>query len=219
MLISSSRATAPTERSPDVGLLAVGVFLTVVGACDLIRSDTDAASRPRLLATLGAGGLLLVGLLVWLAENATESVRLGVLLLVALGCWVAGSSGALAVGLPRRRATTLRAVAFAGLIGGLVVAVLGAGALEAWPLWAGGLSETAMARWPVVDVVVAIGAVLLQLATANIIVRLVLDAVVEMQRRLTSRTRATLRKGSPSPRLVKFGVAGQQTRTHQAPLT
>lgn len=155
-------------------LMAFGAFLATVGACDLLRADRDDVSVLRQLLMVAVGAAGIVAFLVWAGDGVGGSVLLGLGLLAGLAMWVVGSAGALRRG-PRGGA--LRAVAFGGLGVGAVVSLLGVGALEEWLEWPTRLEETFLARWPAYDVVVAAGALLLQLATANIVVRLLLDAV------------------------------------------
>lgn len=155
-------------------LMAFGAFVATVGACDLLRADRDDVSVLRQLLVVAAGAACLAVFLAWTGDEVGGSVLLGLGLLAGLVMWVVGSAGALRRG-PRGGA--LRALAFAGLGVGAVVSLLGVGALEEWVEWPARLEPTLLARWPAYDVVVAAGALLLQLATANIVVRLLLDAV------------------------------------------
>ncbi|NYJ02819.1 hypothetical protein HNR19_003517 [Nocardioides thalensis] len=155
-------------------LMAFGAFLATVGACDLLRADRDDVSVLRQLLMVAVGAAGITAFLAWAGDGVGGSVLLGLGLLSGLAMWVVGSAGALRRG-PRGGA--LRSVAFGGLGVGAVVSLLGVGALEEWLEWPTRLEETFLARWPAYDVVVAAGALLLQLATANIVVRLLLDAV------------------------------------------
>ncbi len=82
--------------------------------------------------------------------------------------------GVLAVGLSL---AGLNELALLALGAGAVAAVLGAALLTTEPTLPTRLAGTVLGRWPVSDVVVATGVVLVQLASANVAVRLVLDAV------------------------------------------
>lgn len=157
-------------------LMAFGAFVAVVGACDLLRAARDDVSVPRQLLLVAVGAAGIAAFLAWAGDGVGSSLLLGVGLLAGLTMWVLGSAAAL------RRSSgpgggAMRALAFGGLGLGAVVSLLGAGALEDWLEWPTRLQETILARWPAYDVVVAGGALLLQLATANIVVRLLLDAV------------------------------------------
>lgn len=156
-------------------LMALGAFLTVVGATDLLRADADSVSVTRQAVQVVAGAVLLACFLAWAGDSFQSGALLFAGLLVAHALWVVGSSSTLRD--PARAAPGWRAVAFGGLGLGAVVALLGAGAIDADVGWPHRLEDTILARWPVPDVTVALGAVLLQLVTANLLVRLVLDAI------------------------------------------
>ena len=158
-----------------MSLMALGAFLAVVGATDLLRAGSDAVGVVRQAAQVAAGAVLLACFLAWAGDSFRSGALLFAGLLVAHALWVVGSSATLRD--PARAAPVWRAVAFGGLGLGAVVALLGAGALDEGIAWGDRLEDTVLARWPVPDVTVATGAVLLQLVTANLLVRLVLDAV------------------------------------------
>lgn len=155
-----------------MSLVVLGAFLAVVGGCDLLRAARDRVGLPRQVAIVGVGVVALAGFLLWAGESRGSSLLVGIGLSAGLALWVVGSSRALVGG-----SRLWRTVAFAGLGLGAVVALLGAGAMPVWLDWPPQLQSTVFARWPVADVVVSGGAVLLQLATGNLLVRLVLDAV------------------------------------------
>jgi len=159
-----------------MSLLSVGAFLGIVGACDLLRAGQDALRRWQIALSCGVGLLLIVLFLAWIGESFGKSLVLGGGWFLALVLWTVGSAGALRPG-GRERATVFRGLAFGGIGLGLLGSVLCAGALELWPLWPERMSSTILARWPVQDVVIAGGAVVLQLVTGNLLVRLVLDVL------------------------------------------
>lgn len=158
-------------------LALLGTWLAAVGAGDLVRAAYDVVSPRRAAVCIAAGlGVLLAGLLLLDLDAA-----LLVLLLVLLGSlqavWLLGS--VLAVG-PDRTGPwrdRARSLALLALGGGTVAAVLGAALLTTEPTLPTRLAGTVLGRWPLSDVLVASGVVLAQLATANVVVRLVLDAV------------------------------------------
>lgn len=157
-----------------MSLMALGAFLAVVGACDLLRAERDVVRPWRIVLICAVGAALVAGFLAWTADSASGAFWLGSGMLAGLVLWVVCSSAALGA---RRRPGLLRGLAFAGLGLGVVASLLGAGALEEWVPWPEALRHTVVTRWPASDVVVAVGATLLQLVTANLLVRLVLDAV------------------------------------------
>lgn len=159
-----------------MSLMVLGVFLTVVGLCDLLRANRDRIGTVRRSAILGVGAALILGFLLWAGDSLVGGLFLGAGLVAALGGWLLGSSAALD---PARARTAhrWRAGAFGALGLGVVVSLLGVGALDDWVLWPEWMRTTVFGAWPAADVTVSAGAVLLQLATGNVLVRLVLDAV------------------------------------------
>lgn len=157
-------------------LMALGAFLATVGACDLLRADRDTVAPLRQAVLVLVGAIGLTGFLLWAGGSFGDSALLGLGLLTAQALWVVGSSGALRRD-GARGAGILRGVAFGGLGLGAVVALLGAGALDPAVAWPQRVQHTILTTWPPADVTIAAGAMLLQLATANVVVRLLLDAV------------------------------------------
>lgn len=160
-----------------MSLVLVGLFLVALGVGDLLRASQDVVKPRRLGVCLGAASaVLLVGVL--LLEPAPTH---GVLLLLALAAAVAAWLGASTVALDPRRTTRHRdlgrAAALAALAVGGFAALVGAQSVTAPLVWPEALGDTLAARWPAADLVVAAGVVLVQLVTANIAVRLLLDAV------------------------------------------
>lgn len=158
-------------------LALLGTWLAAVGAGDLVRAAYDVVSPRRAAVCIAAGlGVLLAGLLL-LDLDAARLVLLLVLLGSLQAVWLLGS--VLAVG-PDRTGPwrdRARSLALLALGGGTVAAVLGAALLTTEPTLPTRLAGTVLGRWPLSDVLVAAGVVLAQLATANVVVRLVLDAV------------------------------------------
>jgi hypothetical protein len=153
----------------------VGVFLAVVGLCDLVRATRDVTSTARRL-TMAVLGILLLAFFAVALKLPAE--RTSALLAGWVGCfllWLLGSASALSRGptVQPGRAAGARALAFLGLAAGIVLGVLGADL--AGPVGAalpGPLGELDTER-----VALVVGVSLAQLATANVVVRLVLDAV------------------------------------------
>lgn len=158
-----------------MSLMALGAYLAIVGVADLLRAQRPVVGGGRLATILAVATALTVVFLVWTGDAPVGDVLLGAGMLAGVGTWVVGSSAALDPDRPGREAW--RTVAVAGFAGGAAVSVLFVGALEDWVLWPDWFAATVFASWPPADVTVSAGAVLLQLATANFLVRLVLDAV------------------------------------------
>lgn len=187
----------------------VGTWLLVVGLVDLVRAarDVTAPSRRALMVLLGV--VLLAGAVVAWAP----SVRVGALdlavWLVAFGCWSLGSTAALSGAGSARAVVAARVVALGGWTVGLT-----------WSLVAGGRLVAELpeqVRGPLASVtpeqlVLVVGVLVAQLSTANVIVRLVLDAVGVP----ASDNEKSLKGGrllGPMERLmiVGLGLAGQVT--------
>ena len=181
-----------------------GVWLLVVGLVDLVRASRDAtaASRRVLMALLGV--LLLLGAVVAWAP----SVGVGLVDLTgwvaAFLCWLLGSAAALT-----DRSGRARAVAFIGWSVGLTWSLLVGGRLA--------VDLPSSVRGPLGAVpperlVLVAGVLVAQLATVNVLVRLVLDAVGVP----ASDNEKSLKGGrvlGPMERLliVGLGLAGQVT--------
>ncbi|MDP3890011.1 hypothetical protein, partial [Nocardioides sp.] len=153
-------------------VLAVGAWLIVVGFCDLMRAarDTTTGWRRGTIATTGTLLLVLAGLLVGL--EGSEWLGLGACGVAAYLLWLLGSSAAL-----QGHTATARVVAFSGLGLGLVVTVLGGGIVDAGPALPSAWDDTLIGGLSPDLLVLGAGVLLVQLSTANIVVRLVLDAV------------------------------------------
>lgn len=185
--------------------MALGVWLVVVGLCDLVRAARDATSLSRRLLIAATGTLLLLFAVVWLQPPGG---RAALLLVGWVGCfllWLLGSAAALP---GRRTFAPARVVAFVGLGGGIVLGLLLDPHFSELP----GTMPGLLAAWTVEQVALVLGVVLVQLATANVAVRLLLDAVGVP----AADNEKTLKGGrllGPMERLfvVGLGVAGQLT--------
>jgi len=157
-------------------VLAVGGWLLVVGVCDLLRAarDTTTWSRRILIAALGV--VLLSALCLLLELSVSDWIGLGGAMILGLVVWVLASSVALEHG-PRasRAALTL---AFGGLALGLAATVLGGGVAGAsLPDMPSSLGGSLIGHLRPDALVLLAGVAAVQLSTANILVRLLLDAV------------------------------------------
>ncbi len=156
--------------------MSLGIWLTVVGLCDLLRSARDATTTSRRLLIVGIGTVLLLFAVIYLQP---EGWRAPVLLVGWVGCfalWLLGSAAALrgpGTVTTSGQGTVARTVAFLGLGGGLVLGLVLEPRFSELPA---ALPEL-LDGWPVEQLVLVAGVAAVQLATANIAVRLVLDAV------------------------------------------
>ncbi len=149
-------------------MTGLAVWLAVVGACDLIRAGRDTTSVRRRAAIAGVGVSLLLLAIVSLQPEGLH-LAVGAGWVVAFLLWLLGSAGALSQDGLR---VAGRVVAFAGLAAGVVLGLAvddGVTLVTAAPGALGGV--------PLERVLLVVAVVLLQLSTANIVVRLVLDAV------------------------------------------
>jgi hypothetical protein len=152
--------------------MMLGVWLVVVGVCDLLRAARDATSARRrtLLVVLGVCMLLAAGLLLRLEPRWWWSVVLP--WVIGQVAWLLTSSVALDPASRRRGRWRVLAFASFGLpFAGFLLAG------DALPVPAPALSGTLIGDLGLARSVLLAGIALLQLSTANLLVRLVLDAV------------------------------------------
>jgi hypothetical protein len=189
-------------------MVELAVWLCVVGLCDLVRAARDATSALRrgLIAALGAALFLFAAVALDGPWPATGLVLLG--WVGCFGLWLLGSSASLSEGAADRWRPVARLAAFGGLTAGVVVGLLAGGALETEPSRLAG----PLGAVPGDVLLLVAGVGLLQLSTANIAVRLLLDAVGVP----ASANEKKLKGGrmlGPMERLfiVGLGLAGQLT--------
>lgn len=184
-------------------MIELALWLVVVGLCDLLRAarDVTTSGRRALISGIGAVLLLLAALAVDVPPARTVLLFTGWVACFLL--WVLGSAQALTRGSPVARVT-----AFVGIGLGVAFGVLGADLVG--PVRAtlpGVLAGVGTER-----VTLLLGVLLVQLATANVVVRLLLDTVGVP----AAANEKTLKGGrvlGPMERLfiVGLGVAGHAT--------
>ena len=154
--------------------MSVGVWLLVVGLCDLLRAATDATSARRrgLLAALGVTLLGCAG--VAAGFDALRFATVGLVWVVGLVVWVLASSLALNPESPHHKGW--RAVAFAGFGVTATLLTLVGGAVT-WPGLHGRMADTLVGTLGADTFMLVCGVALFQLSTANLLVRLLLDAI------------------------------------------
>ncbi|WP_159795795.1 hypothetical protein [Puerhibacterium puerhi] len=154
-------------------MVALGAFLAAAGLADLVRAGKDATSHRRTAAVTVVGVVLLAAILAVGGLRGVAWWTVALPLAASIALWTVGSASALRPGRSSARGAW-RAVAFTGLGAGVLVAALlaPAGPVE-WPAaLVGSLTHVRF------DLSVAVlGITLAQVATGNVAVRLVLDAV------------------------------------------
>lgn len=160
-----------------MSLVLVGLWLAALGVGDLLRASHDVVTWRRLGVCLGAAGSVLLVGLVLLAPGLGRGLLLLVLLGALVAAWLVTSTLALDLRRSPRERDLARGGAFAALAAGMLGSILGVQAIEATLVWPDFVDRTIASRWPASDLLVAIGVVMAQLVTANIVVRLLLDAV------------------------------------------
>ena len=155
--------------------MILGLWLFAVGACDLLRAARDATSplRRTVLAVFGCALLGAAGA----AAGFTASWwwTAGLAWVVSLVAWVVTSSVALDPG--TRRPGAWRAAAFVSFVAPLLVLGLVGAALPTPVTVPIGWEDTLVGRLGPERAAVLAGVVLLELSTANILVRLLLDGI------------------------------------------
>jgi len=188
-------------------VVAVGAWLFVVGACDLLRAarDTTSGMRRALICGTGLSLLWLLGLLTGM--DGSEWAGLGLCWAVTFVVWILASSAALQHGSP-----VYRAAALAALIAGLVITVVGGGVLDNWSEMPSSLGGSLLADVSPAQMLLVGGVVLFQLSSANVVVRLILDAVGVPAETNEKRLKGGRLLG-PMERLfiLGFGMAGELT--------
>ncbi|GAB2483593.1 hypothetical protein GCM10027063_27000 [Promicromonospora xylanilytica] len=186
-------------------MAVLGAFLAALGVTDAIRDTSQGRVSPaRRYAALTAGLVTLGALLAAGGVPAVTGSAVGIPLAILLAVWVHDGVIARAIG----EAPGL-AIAFSAVSLGIVTALLfGDAARTTWPSWVPGpLSELPVAR-----VILVGGIALFQVATANLLVRLILEAVKVPSKEGSARLRSGRVLG-PMERLfiVGLGLAGNLT--------
>lgn len=196
-------------------MLAVGGWLLVVGVCDLLRAASDTTSRGRRLGIAAVGVVLLIVLGTLVGFDGAGWVTLGPVMVVSLVVWVLASSVALDSGRYYGRSVSKPslALAFTAFGVGLLGTILGGGVAGVTPermppSFSGSLIEGVRPD----QLVFAVGVSVAQLATANVLVRLLLDSVGVPATTNEKKLRGGRLLG-PMERLfiVGLGLAGQLT--------
>lgn len=156
-------------------MTALCTWLLVVGLCDLLRATRDTITSRHRWVLVALGISLLLFAAAWLELPPRGWVTLGLTWSVGLVGWLVCSSAALDSGSERR--PRWRALAFAALLGPSLLLALFGGAVPMAPSLPGLVDDSILGRIGSEAGLLLAGVVLFQLSTANIAVRLLLDAV------------------------------------------
>jgi len=188
-------------------MIELALWLVVVGLCDLVRAARDLTTIPRRLIMAGLGVVLLAFSAIVIDVDTGRAVLLWVGWVVFFLLWLLGSTAAMSSAPSGSRTIAARAAAFVGLGGGVVFCLLAGGVAEPSRLPPGALEPVAYD-----DLLLVVGVGLVQLATANVAVRLLLD-VVGVPAAANEKQLKGGRVLGPMERLfiVGLGLAGQLT--------
>ncbi|WP_369372569.1 hypothetical protein AB1046_04025 [Promicromonospora sp. Populi] len=186
-------------------MAVLGAFLAALGITDAFRDTSQAPiSQARRYSALAAGLATLAALMAASGLPAPTVLGVGIPLALLLTAWALDDVIGRAIGEKGRRTA-----AFSAIGAGVVIALLfGGDVATAWPTWVPGpLSEIPPAR-----VILVGGIALVQVTTANVLVRLILDAVNVPTKEGSDRLRSGRVLG-PMERLfiLGLGLAGNLT--------
>ncbi|MFI9486193.1 hypothetical protein ACIG47_07355 [Promicromonospora sp. NPDC052451] len=186
-------------------MAALGAFLAALGVADAFRdTSTVSISSTRRYAALAVGVVTLAALLAAGGTSAASMITLGIPLSLLLAVWALLDPIATAIG-----KATARGAAFLAIATGTVAALLFADdAAVAWPTWVPGPLSTFSPS----QVILVAGIAVAQVSTANVLVRLILEAVNVPTKEGSDRLRSGRVLG-PMERLfiVGLGLAGNLT--------
>ena len=156
-------------------MIALGAWLVVTGVCDLLRATRDTITTRHRVLLVGLGVALFAMALLVLDVTSRAGLPLAVIWSLGLAAWLVTSSAALDVSATHR--TAWRAAAFITLgvtAGGLLLVGDAVHAGFSVPSF---LDGTLLTEVPLDELALVAGVGLFQLSSANIVVRLLLDAV------------------------------------------
>ena len=192
-------------------MTALAVWLLLVGGLDLVRSRRQ--PRPVVLLALAGAGAVLSLLVAVALRPSTAGWAAWVVAALGIAGWIAGSGVAVArfgqVSTPRLLARVTPALAaataYASFSLGVTALVLAGSAAGSGTFLVTGLARSGLGHLPAERVLLVVATLLLQISTANVIVRLLLDLVGVP----ASDNEKTLRGGrvlGPMERLLILGL-------------
>ena len=192
-------------------MTALALWLLLVAGLDLVRSRLR--FRLSSLMTAAAAGAVLSLLIAVAARPGGAGWAAWIIAAVGIAGWVMGSGVATALfaqvptpGVPARITPALAAVgAYASFVAGLLALLLAGSAAGSASFITTGLARSGLGHLPAERVLLVAAALLVQISTANLIVRLLLDLVGVP----ASDNEKTLRGGrvlGPMERLVILGL-------------
>jgi hypothetical protein len=197
---------------------ALAVWLLLVAGLDVVRSRLR--FRPTVLLAVAASGAMLSVLVALVVRPSGTGWAAWIVAAVGIAGWVVGSGVATArfgrlptPGVPARITPVLAAVgAYGSFAAGVLALLLAGSAAGSAPVLTSGLARSGLGHLPAERVLLVTAALLVQVSTANVIVRLLLDLVGVP----ASDNEKTLRGGrvlGPMERLLVlgFGVGGSLT--------
>jgi hypothetical protein len=186
-------------------MIILGAFLAALGVTDAFRdTHPSGISARRRYTALAAGLATLIALLTASGAPVATKVGLGMSLALLLAVWALLDVITRAIG-----ATAARYAAFLSIGAGITIALLLADdGSTAWPSWIPG----PLSDFPPARVILVVGIALAQVTTANVLVRLILDAVNVPTKEGSDRLRSGRVLG-PMERLfiLGLGLAGNLT--------
>lgn len=156
-------------------MIALGAFLAVTGACDLLRATRDTITARHRVLLVGLGVALFAMALLVLDLSSGAVLPLALVWTFGFAAWLITSAAALdATATHRGR---WRAAAFVSLAVAVTALLAVGDAVEVGMTVPGFLEGTLLTAYPHDELVLVAGVGLFQLSSANIVVRLLLDAI------------------------------------------
>ena len=156
-------------------MISLGAFLAVTGACDLLRATRDTITARHRVLLVGLGVALFAMALLVLDLSSRAVLPLAAVWTIGIAAWLVTSSAALDATATHRRGW--RSAAFLSLAAPLGALFAVGDAVSVGMTVPGFLQGTLFTAYPLDEIVLVLGVVLFQLSSANIVVRLLLDAI------------------------------------------